>query len=426
MRVLFIVGSFPALSETFILNQIIGLIERGHEVDIYALNKRENLSKLHPDVEKYHLLERTYYAPEKTKNFWLKMLQTSGMLLTSGYEHPLGLLRSLSLFKHKKHLKLIEWLHLILPFLGRKPYDIIHGQFGIYGIKAVLMREIGAVKAKKIVTSFRGFDISYYIEKHGSDVYTELFKSGDFFLSNCEYFRQRLINLGCNANKIVVLGSGINCERFYFKPRFPDNGKIRITTTGRLVEKKGIAYSIRAVAKLVQTHPHIEYNIVGDGVLKTELQNLIDELNVGHVVKLLGWKHQQEIIEILDKSHIFVATSVTAKDGNQDAPVNTLKEAMAMGLPVIGTIHGGIPELIEDGISGFLVPERDVDTLAEKIAYLCDHPEVWQQMGQAGRAYVEQHYDANKLNDQLVQIYEQLLDKDTSAAMNPSFKEAIA
>lgn len=428
MRILFIVGPFPALSETFILNQITGLIDRGHEVDIYSLKgKPKNISKVHSDVENYHLLDRTYYAPTRAENPFLRGLQACELLLASAYKNPLALLRSLSLVKYRKQLKPLEWFHLIVPFLGKQPYDIIHCQFGMYALKGMVLRDIGAIKGK-LVTSFRGFDISWYVQEYGEQVYNELFKQGDFFLSNCEYFRRRVINLGCDEKKIVVLGSGINCERFFFKPRFPDSdGKIRIATTGRLVEKKGMAYSIRAVAKLAQTHSNIEYNIIGDGILKTDLQNLIEELNVGHIIKLLGWKHQQEIIEILDKSHIFVATSVKAKDGNQDAPVNTLKEAMAMGLPVICTNHGGIPELVEDGISGFLVPERDVETLAEKIAYLCDRPEVWQQMGQAGRAYVEQHYDTNKLNDQLVQIYKQLLvGKETNSAMNPNLKEAIA
>lgn len=96
-------------------------------------------------------------------------------------------------------------------------------------------------------------------------------------------------------------------------------------------------------------------------------------------------------------------------DGNQDAPVNTLKEAMAMGMPVIGTLHGGIPELIEDGVSGFLVPERDVEKLAEKLLWLIEHPLNWVSMGKAGRAYVEKHYDTNQLNDRLVEIYHQIL-----------------
>ena len=174
------------------------------------------------------------------------------------------------------------------------------------------------------------------------------------------------------------------------------------------MEKKGIEYAIRAVAKLTDVNQNIEYNIIGDGPLKEQFQKLIAELNVGHIVKLLGWKQQQEIVEILDNCHIFIAPSVTAADGNQDAPVNTLKEAMAMGLPVISTRHGGIPELVEDGISGFLVPERDAEAIAEKLSYLIAHPQ-WEQMGHAGRNRVENKYDMNKLNDELVAIYQQLL-----------------
>jgi len=123
----------------------------------------------------------------------------------------------------------------------------------------------------------------------------------------------------------------------------------------------------------------------------------------------LGWKDQQEIIEILKKSHIFIAPSVTAKSGDQDAPVNVLKEAMAIGLPVISTYHGGIPELIQDNISGFLVPERDADAIAEKISYLLDNSQIWVPITQAARLQVEENYDLHKLNDELVDIYQQLL-----------------
>ena len=80
-----------------------------------------------------------------------------------------------------------------------------------------------------------------------------------------------------------------------------------------------------------------------------------------------------------------------------------------MGLPVIGTLHGGIPELVKDGISGFLVPERDLDAIAEKVYYFIEHPEMWEQMGRAGRVYVEEHYDINKLNDELIEIYQQVV-----------------
>ncbi len=128
------------------------------------------------------------------------------------------------------------------------------------------------------------------------------------------------------------------------------------------------------------------------------------------MVKLHGWKNQKEIIEILDVCHIFIAPSVTGVDGNQDAPVNTLKEAMAMGLPVISTFHGGIPELVEDGKSGFLVPEKDADAIASKLTYLLEHPETWKQMGKIGRSRVEEKYDMNKLNDELVEVYQKVVD----------------
>jgi len=130
---------------------------------------------------------------------------------------------------------------------------------------------------------------------------------------------------------------------------------------------------------------------------------------VGDRIHLCGRKQQQELIELLDQAHLFVAPSVTATDGNQDAPVNVLKEAMAMGLPVVSTLHGGIPELVEDGISGFLVPERDVAALRDRLEYLVTHPECWPEMGLAGRTFVETHFDIERLNDRLVDLYQQVL-----------------
>ena len=83
-------------------------------------------------------------------------------------------------------------------------------------------------------------------------------------------------------------------------------------------------------------------------------------------------------------------------------------EAMALGVPVISTYHSGIPELVQDGKSGFLVAERDVDGLAEKLIYLIEHQELWSEIGQAGREYVIQNYDINRLNDRLLEIYRKL------------------
>ncbi|NJO76092.1 MAG: colanic acid biosynthesis glycosyltransferase WcaL [Leptolyngbyaceae cyanobacterium RM1_406_9] len=408
MRIAVIVCRFPVLSETFILNQITGLIERGHEVDIYAEGWGDR-SKVHPDVEKYRLLDRTYLLTEVPTNLVWRLLKGLGLFLENFYKAPRFLLKSLNVADYGLQAAGLWLMYSAISLINKQPYDLIHCQFGTQGYRGMFFRNVLHPQPKLIVT-FRGHDISRYVFEHGDRIYDELFKTADFFLANCEFFRQRAIQLGCDPDRIAVHLSGLDCSKFTFTPRrLEPDSPVRIATTGRLVEKKGVEYAIRAVAQQAKTHPNIEYQIIGDGPLKDSLQALIQELNAVPYIKLVGWKNEQEIIQILEKTHLFIAPSITAQDGNQDAPINVLKEAMAMGLPVISTLHGGIPELVEDNISGFLVPERDVDALSEKLGYLIEHPDRWTEMGHAGRAFVEQHYDIHGLNDRLVQRYEQLL-----------------
>jgi colanic acid/amylovoran biosynthesis glycosyltransferase len=135
-------------------------------------------------------------------------------------------------------------------------------------------------------------------------------------------------------------------------------------------------------------------------------------LNIRDRVKLLGWKRQEEVVALLSGADILLAPSVTGADGDQEGIPVVLMEALAQGVPVLSTYHSGIPELVQDGQSGFLVPERDVAALADKLGYLVQHPECWPELGRAGRRYVETYYDINKLNDQLVDLYRRLLTTD--------------
>lgn len=421
MRVAFIVGRFPMLSQTFILNQVTGLIDRGHEVDIYAEELGE-AEKLHSDVTKYRLLERTYYLPVVPKNLGWRLLKGLSLLPERVVKAPIATIRSLNFFKYGSLAASLWLFYTIKPALAQ-PYDIIHCQFGTQSFRGRWFRIVNSPGAK-LITTFRGYDISQFIQERGESAYQDLFQAGDFFLANCEFFRQKAIKIGCNPSRILVHFSGLNVNKFMFKLHSPSpDGKVRIVTTGRLVEKKGIEYVICALAQLVKQYPNLEYNIIGDGPLQLQLEQLIQSLNLTHIVHLLGWKDEQEIIEQLDQSHIFIAPSITAEDGNQDAPINVLKEAMAMGLPVVSTYHGGIPELVQEGVSGLLVSERDVNALAEKMEYLINHPERWTEMGQAGRAYVETHFDLDQLNDRLVEIYQQVLAADSN---QPNWQSSLA
>lgn len=409
MRIAFVVHEFPMLSETFIVNQAIGLMDRGHEVDIFT-RQLGPMEKVHPDVRRYGLLDRVRVlsVPE---NYVFRVISAIALIFKYGYRHPIRLLHSLNPVSRGRRALSLWSLFTAISALEWPTYDIIHCQFGNLGFHGLLLRDFNP--AAKLVMVFRGFDISRQLRSEGKDLYQSLFTQADFFLTNCEFFRQRLLALGAPPERTKVHYSGLDTKKFPLSFRQYSPGadeSIRIASTGRLVEKKGFEYCIRAIAQLIKPYPHIIYQIMGDGPLREKLAALIVELDLTENVQLLGWCDEAEIVQVLARSHLFVAPSVTAADGNQDAPINVLKEAMALGLPVVSTTHGGIPELVEHDISGLLVPERDGGAIAQALTTLIEHPERWPEMGKAGRAYVETHYDLNSLNDQLVETYRMLID----------------
>ena len=412
MRIAFLVDQFPNLSETFILNQITGLLDRGHEVDIYP-DKANNLDQITPQVSRYQCQERTYFIAYPSSRS-RRILKGAGLLLGNFYKNPVVLLRSLNIFKYNfskngEQGGMLKLLYSSIPLLDRQQYDIIHCHYGRNGIRGVLLREIGALKGK-IITTFHGYDINSYPGQYGASVYENLFQNGDLYTANTNFTAAQAVALGCPKNKILILPVGVNISKYSFRERKVLDGEtINILTVARLVEKKGIEYSLRAFAKVAQKYANIKYEIVGKGPLRESLERCISELSLGDRVKLLGAKTQEELLGIYAKSHIFILPSVTAANGDKEGQGLVLQEAQATGLPVLSTLHNGIPDGVLDGKSGFLVPERNVDALAEKLDYLIAHPERWPEMGRAGRAHVEERYDINKLNDRLVEIYQKLI-----------------
>ncbi len=406
MKIAFIVDEFPSLTQTFVLNQITGLVERGHDVDIFAEKARSGLES-HEEIKRYDLLKRTSYHGVP-KNKFLRIFNCLYYVVKFIPKNPLAVFRSLNIFQYGIRAANLNLFYQVIPYLEKGPHDIVHCQFGLLAPKALLLKKIGAISGK-FVTSFRGYDIFKNLDSM-TRVYDELFREGDLFMSVSQSIKQRLIEEGCDKKKIVVHHSGIDCEKFeYSKLRRSNGERTKLLTIERLVEKKGVAYAIEAVNRLIASGKCITYDVIGDGMLRGDLERLIEDLGVGSDVRLLGWRNHEEVIRLLQNAHILVAPSVNATDGDKEGIPNVVKEAMALGLPVISTLHSGIPELVQDGISGFLVPERDVGALAEKLSYLIDHPEIWSGMGRAGRDCVEKHYDINKLNDKLVGNYQRLL-----------------
>lgn len=409
MKIAFLVEDFPALSETFILNQIVGLIENGYEVDIYAKQPRKD-PKVHPSVEQYNLLSHTYYGTEIPGKRLGRVLKGFGLFFTNFPQAPQVVLRSLNAFKYGKTYAPLALLYEITPWVRRGvSYDIIHCHFGTNGLRGAVLKEIGAIEGKLIVT-FHGMDVNVIPQQFGQDVYKQLFEIGDMYTVNTEFTRKQVIALGCPENKIVKLPVGFEVSDYSFQSRkLEGNEPVKMITVGRLVEKKGIEYAIASVAKVAKKYPNILYKIVGDGPLRASLEAQILQLGISDRVQLLGWMTQEQVRQLYAESHIFILSSVTAANGDREGQGLVLQEAQAMGLPVLSTLHNGIPEGVLDRKSGFLVPERDADALAEKLSYLIENPEVWPAMGRAGREYVEERYNIKQLNEQLIEIYQNVI-----------------
>lgn len=412
MRIAFLVTTFPDLSETFILNQITGLIDRGHEVDIFAYRPAGD-PRVHPDVNKYDLLRRTYYRAVPKCKMW-RLLKAIWLIAKNVYKNPSPILQSLNFLKFGKSALNLTLLYATIPFVSGRSYDIIHCHFGPNGNLAIQLKSIGAIRGK-IITTFHGYDLT--LKKYNKNTfYHNLFEKSDLILAICMERKRRLIRLGCDPDKIRVHKTGINLSKFT-SSREPNNGKVRITTVCRLAEVKGVCYGIYAINKLVQRLINIEYIIIGDGPLRKDVSEKIGDFNLTPYVKLLGWCNQDEIEQILRSTDIFLLPSITSKREEQEGIPTALIEALACEIPVVSTNYGGIPELVQDGISGFLVPERDFDAIAERLEYLILHPDVRQRMGKSGRGTVLKNHDMEKLNDRLVQIFHELMEYEPLRAL---------
>lgn len=414
MRVAVVVAYFPSVSQTFVLNQITGLLDRGHEVDIFAVAPEpgEGSSAEHPEVGAYRLLERVHYEPVRPRGRMLRALRTIPVLARHYGRCPRIALHALRSVRGGSagNGSAVQLLWQGIPFLGRPAYDVILCHFGTSGERALALRDAGILRGP-IVTAFHGADVSRYVAQQGRAVYADLFARGDLFLPVSDFWRRRLIALGCPPEKTIVHRMGVELRRFAFTPRHLRErggcGTVRILTVARLVEKKGVEYAVRAIAALRDRGvTNVEYRILGDGPLRPRLARLIRELGVGDMVQLLGDGDQARVARAMRRAHLFVAPSVTAADGDMEGIPVSLMEAMACGLPVVSTYHSGIPELVVDGVTGFLTPERDVDALALALQHLVEHPARWPAMGAAARAVVERQHSIEVLNDRLVELLE--------------------
>jgi hypothetical protein len=180
---------------------------------------------------------------------------------------------------------------------------------------------------------------------------------------------------------------------------------IKILFVGRFVEKKGASYAIETIDRLLKESHNIELRMIGDGPLMNEAKNLMNELSLNEKIVLLGPQPHSIVLKEMEEADIFFLPSITADNGDREGIPVSIMEAQATGLPVVSTVHSGIPELVIDSKTGFLVPENDTAAMAEKLKELITNYKLRINMGELGRSQIESIYDREKEIDQLDKLF---------------------
>jgi len=298
----------------------------------------------------------------------------------------------------------------LLSVLTETRARLLHIYFGHIAVH--LLPLIHAWKNPSIV-SFHGADVMVDMNKPAyREATLRMLDAVTLVLVRSESLRRAVVDLGCDPKKIEIQRTGIPLDEFPRRDRaVPKNGEWQFVQAGRLIEKKGLPVTLRAFSTFSTQHPNATLTIAGEGPLLAELRRFAGELGIADRVSFTGFISQEQLREIYYRSHIFLHPSQTGRDGNQEGIPNSMLEAMATGLPVFATEHGGIPEAIENGVSGVLVSERDDQALAQAMLNAAQNPDLLSRIGPMGADAVRKKFGLQQQVQRLENIYLQMIAK---------------
>lgn len=241
-----------------------------------------------------------------------------------------------------------------------------------YGHKAVHFLEMLQAWGGPFVVSFHGVDVSKFMDDEGyADKLKTVFAEAKLVMARSHSLLDRLVELGCPAEKLRMNRTPIPLEHLQPTAReAPSDGQWRLVQACRLIQKKGILTTLKALAIVKQKYPGVRYLIGGDGPLRDKIKETVEKLGLHDHVELLGWLDQAQLLTEYQSAHLFLHPSETTKESDQEGIPNSMLEAMATGLPIVATQHGGIPEAVTSGHDGLLVPERSPEQLAAALLSL--------------------------------------------------------
>lgn len=377
MNILYYLWSFPKLSESFVLNEIYELENRGHNVAVFALdNPDEDI-----EHEEYEELDvAVHYADTPSYTDVIDLVSTKVI-------HPRVLQNAVFKASPKRHAaafhrgkQCIEWIEE-----QNLNIDLVHGHFV----------SLGGFPARYVASYY---DVPFTVTVHAADLYhnpnkeqlEHIFSKADQVVTISEYNKNYIESEITDTTPINVVHAGIRPEKFV--PSYSTTGT-RILTVSRFVEKKGLPYAIEAVSKVIDQFPDLEYHIVGSGEMEDDIRAQIEEYDLNDTVELLGNVTDERLIAEFDEASCFLLPCIVAESGDRDGIPVALMESMAMATPPISTDVSGISELIDHQHSGMVVEPKNIDGLVEAVSTILSDSEKQRRFGEAGREKVKQEFN---------------------------------
>ncbi len=405
LRVAYLVKMYPRFSETFIVNEILAHEAAGVEVQIVSLRAPVD-GRYHEDHARVRA--GVTYVPGvelKAAQLWQLFHATAARFPTAW-----------RILSEEPALDIADMCQAmwLAPVLVDRGVDVVHAHFGSV-----------ATTVARLVHRLTG--IPYLFTAHAKDIYHESvdakelrakLAAADAIVTVSDFNLDHLhMAFGRDAHRVVRIYNGLPLHRFPYTP--PADRPRRIVAVGRLVEKKGFSVLVDACRILCERSEPFTCDIIGSGQEEAALRRQIDTAQLGDRVRLVGPRPQGEVIAAMQQAAAFVAPCIVGKDGNRDGLPTVLIEAMALGTPCVSTDVTGIPELVEDGVTGLLVGQNDAAALAGALQRLLDDAGLRARLAGAARARIERDFDVAQNGAQLRSLYAQIVRSRARAVPAP-------
>lgn len=410
-RVVLVTNAFPSASETFIVSKFLGLLQKGWDVHVACSARQAEMWTLYPQAANCPDAQGRVHPGWRSNSRVGAALLLLPALLWCLVCNPSGTVKYLRNGWHRLGRRVFPRFYLDAHIIALRP-ALLHFEFGAL---AVGRMHLGDLLGTKIVVSFRGYDLNYVgLEEPG--YYEEVWAQADAIHLLGRDLWARAQQRGCPPEKEhALIPPAIDASAFepaedsteaegatVGTPTRP----LRILSVGRLAWIKGYTYALDAVRQLRGAGVECEYRIVGDGDYRQAVGYTVRDLEIEDRVVLVGSLPRAEIIAQMRWADVFLHAAVS------EGFCNAVLEAQAMQLPVVCSDAGGLPENVVDGKTGFVVPRRDPQALAERLVRLAKDPALRRRMGRAGRKRVLQHFGVADQVEAFAHLYETVLSEN--------------